>query len=197
MKRLVLPLAALLAGCAVEPIRPSQSVHEPTPDLHAIESMQNWSVAGRVAIQRGAQGWSASLQWRKSGAQFQLRLVAPLGRGTYQLAGNSARVELIVPDGGRFYASDAQALMDTHLGWSIPVEGAEYWLRGLVAPGSTPAFINRDEAGQLLDMEQDGWRISVLRRVPVNNLSLPAKLFMHIDDLKVRIVISSWKLASE
>ncbi len=193
----MLPLAALLAGCAGEPIRPIDATNEAKPDLPAIESIRNWSAAGRVAIQRGAEGWSASLQWRKRGPEFQLRLVAPLGRGTYQLAGDGAQVELIVPDGGRFYASDAQALMETHLGWSIPVDGAEYWLRGLVAPGSTPTFINRDDNGQLLDMEQDGWRISILRRVPVNNFILPAKLFMHIDDLKVRIVISSWKLANE
>ena len=197
MTRLLLLLAAFLAGCAGESIRPTQTANEPAPELRSIEAIQNWSAIGRVAVQRGAEGWSARLQWRKSGAQFQLRLIAPLGRGTYQLAGNDAQVELIVPDGGRFHARNAQTLMETHLGWSIPLEGAEYWLRGLVAPRSTPVFINRDEDGHLLDMEQDGWRISVLRRMPVNNFSLPAKLFMHIDDLKLRIVISSWKLTSE
>lgn len=194
MKRLLLPLAALLAGCAGEPIRSTLPTPEPTIDLHTIE---NWSVAGRVAIQHGSEGWSARMQWHKSGAHYQIRLIAPLGRGTYQLAGDRAKVELIVPDGSRYYAANAQALMDAHLGWSIPIEGAEYWLRGLVAPGSTPSYINRDAAGRLLDMEQQGWRVSISRRMQVSNLELPAKLFMHIEDLKVRIAISSWKLANE
>ncbi len=135
------------------------------------------------------------MHWHKHGAQFQLRLVAPLGRGTYQLAGDGEQVDLIVPDGGHFFAADAQSLMEEHLGWSIPLDGAEYWLRGLVAPNSTPSYINLDDLGRLQDLEQQGWRISVLRRLTVGDFDLPSKLFMHYQDLKVRIVISSWKLA--
>ena len=178
---------------SVPPLPPSQS----TTDFHEIEAIQNWSAAGRVAIQKGDEGWSANMHWLKHEARFQLRLVAPLGRGTYQLAGDGTQVELIVPDGGRFIASDAQSLMAEHLGWSIPIEGAEYWLRGLVAPNSSPGYINLDDHGQLLDLEQQGWRISVLRRLKVDSFNLPSKLFMHYQDLKVRIVVSSWKLASE
>ena len=192
---MVLLLAALLAGCAAEPIR-SPSAPDPTTDIQSIAAIQNWTAVGRVAIQRGNEGWSASLRWRKRGAKFQLRLTAPLGQGTYQLSGDDAQVELVMPDGSRYYAANAQALMETHLGWGIPVAGAEYWLRGLVAPDSAPNHINRDDAGRMLDMEQQGWRISVLRRVVIDNLSLPSKLFMHISDLKVRIAISSWKLGN-
>jgi len=194
---LVLALAALLAGCAGEPIRSTPPGAAPTTNVQRIEAIENWSAAGRIAIQRGNEGWSASMHWHKQGAQFQLRLVAPLGRGTYQLAGDGAQVELIVPDGGRYYASDAQSLMAAHLGWSIPLDGAEYWLRGLVAPDSIPNYINRDDVGRLQDLDQQGWRVSVLRRLTVDNFELPAKLFMHYQDLKVRIVISSWKLAGE
>ncbi len=196
MKGLVLSLIAILVGCVGGPIRSTPPMYEPKRHLDAIGAIQNWSAVGRVAIERGSEGWTARLQWRKTGTRFQLRLVGPLGRGTYQLAGDGTGVELIVPDGGRFYASDAETLMDEHFGWSIPVDGAEYWIRGLVAPNSTPKFVNRDEVGQLLEMEQDGWRINVLRHGSVNNLALPSKLLMYIGDLKVRIVISSWKFTS-
>jgi outer membrane lipoprotein LolB len=197
LKQFALVLVALLAGCASEPMRsvPPLSLSESTIDSQRIEAIKNWSATGRVAIQRGNEGWSANMHWQTRGAQFQLRLVAPLGRGTYQLAGDDTKVELIVPDGGHFVASDAQSLMAEHLGWSIPLDGAQYWLRGLVAPDSTPSYINLDDLGRLLDLEQRGWRISVLRRLTVDNIDLPSKLFMHYKDLKVRIVISSWKLA--
>lgn len=134
------------------------------------------------------------MYWLKRPSGFRLRLVAPLGRGAYQLAGDDRRVEMILPDGRRFYAADAESLMDEHLGWSIPLGGAQYWLRGLVAPDPPPKLVRRDEAGLLQDLDQAGWRISVLRRMPVGGYELPAKIFMSYRDLKVRIVISSWKL---
>jgi outer membrane lipoprotein LolB len=188
----LVPLAALLAGCAGGHIRSAGPASgSPTG---RIEALEDWRADGRIAIQRGDEGWSASMRWRKQASDFQLRLIAPLGRGTYQLAGNDEQVELIVPDGRRFHASDAQSLMLEHLGWSIPLGGAQYWLRGLVAPDPPPGRVRRDEAGLLQDLDQAGWRISVLRRMQVGDFVLPAKLFMSYRDLKVRIVISSWKL---
>jgi outer membrane lipoprotein LolB len=187
-------LAALLAGCAGGQFRSATPAPEAAAPSERIEALEYWRADGRVAIQRGDEGWSAAMRWQKQESDFQLRLIAPLGRGTYQLAGNQDQVELIVPDGQRYYSSDAQSLMAEHLGWSIPLGGAEFWLRGLVAPDPPPDYVRRDETGRLQDLHQAGWRISVLRRMQVGGFELPAKLFLHYQDLKVRIVISSWKL---
>ena len=183
---------AVLAGCAGGSFRPSSPpVAQPTDGLEAI---RNWQVDGRIAIQRGDEGWSAKLRWDQRTDGFQMRLIAPLGRGTYQLAGDDTRVELSMPDGRTFAAADAEALMREHLGWSLPVAGAEYWMRGLVAPGPEPAYIRHDEAGQLTDLEQSGWRVSILKRIESGGFNLPAKLFMHYGDMKVRIVVANWTL---
>jgi len=184
---------ALLSGCASVPFSTKPPV-VPATDQARIAGIDSWRVDGRVAIQRGDEGWSAKLRWTKQVGHFQMRLIAPLGRGTYQLAGDGSRVELIVPDGRKFTADDAEDLMRRHLGWSIPVDGAEYWMRGLIAPGSEPGNVRRDDAGQLTDLEQDGWRVSVLKRTAVAGMALPAKLFMHYGDLKVRIVVAKWDL---
>ncbi len=186
------PLAALLVGCAAGHMRPG--VPASTVSSEQNDSIVVWRADGRVAVQRGDEGWSATLRWHQRPAGFQLRLIAPLGRGTYQLAGDDAEVELLAPDGRRFYASDPESLMAEHLGWSIPVSGAQYWLRGLVAPGPPPSSIRRDEAGRLQDVQQAGWRISVLRHMRVGDFELPAKLYLQYQNLKVRIVVSSWKL---
>lgn len=195
MKWWLVSLAAAVAGCAGGQLRPASAPIEATALPDRIEAVAHWRADGRVAVQRGAEGWSASMHWLKQPSGFQLRLLAPLGRGTYQLAGDGRGVEMIVPDGHRFYATDAEALMDEHLGWSIPLGGAQYWLRGLVAPDPLPEHVRRDEAGLLQDFDQAGWRVSVLRRMPVGGFELPAKIFMSYRDLKVRIVISSWELA--
>lgn len=190
-------LAALLAGCADGLIKSEPIAPAATTEQGRIEALEDWRADGRVAIQRGNEGWSASMRWLHRSSGFQLRLVAPLGRGTYQLAGDDERVELIAPDGGRYTAADPESLMSEHLGWSIPVGGAQYWLRGLVAPQPSPSHIRRDEAGLLQDLDQGGWRVSVLRRMQVEGFELPAKLFFTYQDLKVRIVISSWQLAPQ
>lgn len=186
--------AVLFIGCANqaarEPAKPPVQIDQSAQ----IASIDAWRADGRVAIARGAEGYSARLRWLQQDDSFQLRLIAPLGRGTYQLAGNPAAVELLVPSGEAYRGRDAESLMRDHLGWSIPVAGAEYWLRGLPAPTSEPTYVHRDEQGFISDMEQDGWRISVLKRRKAANFDLPAKLFLHYRDLKVRIVVSKWTL---
>lgn len=189
---LLLVLVSALTACAGGLSRPSPPPL--APPVVALEAIQDWRVDGRIAIQRGDEGWSAKLRWDQRTDGYQVRLIAPLGRGTYELAGDARRVELSVPDGRTFAAADAEALMREHLGWSLPVSGAEYWMRGLVAPGSEPAYIRRDEAGQLTDLEQSGWRVSILKRSASSGFNLPAKLFMHYGDMKVRIVVANWTL---
>ncbi len=189
---LVLALITALAACAGGPSRPSPPTVVAPVD--ALASIRNWQVDGRIAIQRGNEGWSATLRWDQHRDGYQVRLIAPLGRGTYELAGDAERVALSVPDGRTFAAADAEALMQEHLGWSLPVAGAEYWMRGLIAPGPEPAYVRRDEAGQLTDLEQAGWRVSILKRSPSAGFNLPAKLFMHYGDMKVRIVVANWTL---
>ncbi|MFT4562421.1 MAG: outer membrane lipoprotein LolB [Gammaproteobacteria bacterium] len=187
-------LAALVAGCAgpatVPPLR-TESVSRPTD---GVESIQNWRAEGRVAIQRANEGWNAKLRWQKNAETYQLRLIAPFGRGTYQIAGDSKQVVMITPNGDHFESTDARSLMEEQLGWSIPLDGAQYWLRGLAAPDSEPTSVMVDDAGLLTDMQQSGWRISVLKRLHVDGFDLPAKLYFHYQDLKVRIAISAWSL---
>jgi len=185
-------LVVLLAACAGGPAKPLAPVSTIAPAR--IEAISHWRADGRVAIQRGNEGWSATLRWQKSDEEFLLRLIAPLGRGTYQITGNNQQVQFIAPSGEQFYSSDAESLMNEQLGWSIPLAGAEYWLRGVIAPSSSARSVNRGDDGLLLDMEQAGWRISVLRRMQVDEFALPAKLFMHHGDLKVRIVVTKWDL---
>ena len=192
MKWCVIAIAALAAGCAANKVSPPTL---PSSTAAAnIESINSWQADGRIAIQRGNEGWSASLRWQKTPENFQIRLIAPLGRGTYEIAGSAERVALITPNGDRFISTDAETLMHEQLGWSIPLDGAHYWLRGLQAPGVPASMINTDPTGRLKDMQQLGWRISFLRHMSVDGFELPAKLYLHYENLKVRMAISKWEL---
>lgn len=201
-RALGLGVLLLLVGCASSGVRPKPA---PEPDpvasawearLAALTPRANFSLRGRIAIQRGAEGAQAQLSWTQRADTWDLRLVAPLGQGSARLQGAPAGVVLSTPDGSRYRAADVDALMKTHLKWSLPVAGARYWILGLPVPGHPVGQLSLDAEGRLRDLAQDGWRISVLeyQNAPAEpgGLVLPKRLFLLGKDVQLRIVITAW-----
>jgi outer membrane lipoprotein LolB len=162
-----------------------------------MSALDPFTVTGRVAIQRGAEGGGARLRWRQHGATSDLRVMAPMAQGTFRLqGGGAAGVVLTAPDGRRYEAPDFPALMAAHLGWSFPVEGARYWVRGIPDPAAPVTNLNLDADGHLRDLAQTGWRISVLDYREVDGRTLPARLFLNAGELQIRLVIDTWRLTN-
>jgi outer membrane lipoprotein LolB len=188
-------LAGAMAGCANQ-IRPTPTVEGPEQlwaarqvELHVQET---WTLDGRLAIQRGTEGGQARIHWAQTGSAFELKIIAPMSRGTYLMHGDADRVVLETPDHKRYEAPDLATLMTTHLRWNLPVAGARYWVLGIPAPGEAPTNLLLDAAGRLTDMAQDGWRISVLDYQTVGTQTLPRRLFLTANDLQLRLAITQW-----
>lgn len=188
-----MPLLGLaLAGCAGPGSRPAPAV---STAAHAerVAGFDDWRLAGRIAVQHADEGYSADVDWRQAGSTFDLRVAAPLNGGTFRLSGDAGVVALEAPDGATYRAGDAETLMREHLGWSLPLNGARYWIRGLPGPHSVPVHEVTDATGRWTDFEQDRWRVSVLDYTRLDELDLPRKLFLARDDLKVRFVVRRWE----
>ena len=188
----------MLAACAQLPFLPTGT----TPQAKAwklreaaLQGLRQWTLHGRVAVQNGKEGFSAGLRWVQQGPAYQLRLMAPLGQGTYELQGDAHGVTLHTADNRVLHAADAQGLMQDNLGWSAPVAGLRYWVLGIPEPGVPVDYLRVDEQGRLSDLEQSGWRISVLDYRQAGKLVLPSKLYMHNDTLELRMVVQSWDIA--
>lgn len=194
---LAILFAAALGGCAgVSSQRdpaPPASADLARQHAAAVAAMRHWRLNGRMAIQHDDQGFSASLEWRERDGVFDLRVAAPLGRGTVAMSGDATQVMLTTAKGEHFVAASAESLMQAHLGWSLPVGGVRYWVKGMPAPQTPPAQEVYDRQGRWTDFAQDGWRISILDYDDNTGLSLPRKLFLSRDDLQVRLVIGSWR----
>jgi outer membrane lipoprotein LolB len=194
-------LLVTLGGCASLPAgwpfaqAPDGSAPAQTTATHAarVRAVEAWRLAGRIAVQRDDQGVSAGLDWQQHGTRFDLRVVAPLNGGTFALAGDGETVTLVTPKGERFSAASAEALMQAHLGWMLPVSGARWWVRGVPAPTVAVSQAYFDDAGRWTDFEQAGWRVSILDYVAAGDLSLPRKLYLHQAGLEVRVVVKSWE----
>ena len=156
-----------------------------------------WSFKGRAAVQRGDEGWSATLHWDQHGESYRLRIIAPLGRGTYEVLKQDHQVTLIDPANNVFNAASPERLLAENIGWNLPISDIEFWVRGLIAPGSEPSQLDLDEGGLIKDLAVSGWRVSVLEYIWQEGLAMPRKLFMNYGDTKMRLVVSTWKLNSD
>lgn len=189
-------LGLMLAGCAAPDRRAAPLPAEADPaaaHLERVGAFHQWRLSGRIAVQRDDQGVTADVDWQQDGERFDLRIMAPLNGGTFRLAGDAATVVLQAPDGAVYQARDAETLLQDHLGWSLPLDGARYWIRGLQAPTPAPAHAVADASGRWTDFEQAGWRVSVLDYVQFEDLDLPRRLFLARNAVKVRIVVKQWE----
>ena len=193
---LVLILAAVLAGCAeLQLFTPPQQSDTRAWEVHraALAGLERWSVTGRLAIQSGQEGWNATLHWDQDNEKYTMRLIAPLGQGTYQLYGDDHVVSLLTAENKVYQADNPEILLQQNLGWSVPIGGLKYWIKGMPEPGVDMENLVVDKDGRMTDLQQSGWRISILRYSDFDGRQLPSKLFMQNDRFKLRLVVQDWK----
>lgn len=180
-------LALSLAGCATAP-------STVPPDLaNSAAQLNEWAFNGRVSLVRGETGWHAGLSWHEQAGYFDLRVSGPLGQGAFELTGDRDGVQLVDAEQRVFTARDADALLTHVTGWTLPVSGMHYWVRGLAAPDGE-AMVQRDEYGRLARLNQAGWEIRYKRYQTVAGISLPERLWLARDDISVRLAIDNWQL---
>ena len=186
------------AGCAIVPLQPAPgpAVEDARWAAHraTVARLETFTLSGRVAIQRGSEGGDAKLRWRQVGDESDLRIMAPLAQGSFRLTGNAQGVTLSAPDGRQYTATSFEDLMARHVGWSFPVDGARYWVRGLPDPRQPVDNLVLDGEGRLSDLAQAGWRISVLEYRDDGGIALPARLFLNAGELKIRLAIDGWSV---
>ncbi|MEM7465378.1 MAG: lipoprotein insertase outer membrane protein LolB [Pseudomonadota bacterium] len=197
-------LGVLISACATAPPpKPSSSVVQPKVSARdqlfldrqkRLKQIDVWSFRGRAAVQRSAEGWSATLHWQQNGSAYRLRIVAPLGQGTYEILRDAEQVSLIDKDNQVYHAQSPEALVENAIGWKLPISNIEYWIRGLTGPTEKPSQLSLDEGGLIQDLASGGWRVSILEYQYIQGVAMPRKLFMNYGDTKIRVVISKWDL---
>lgn len=186
-------LTVTLAACAVTPPHaPVGAAKESWRARQAtLSAITTWSFDGRIGVTLGKQGWHADLRWQQRGKDYDIRISGPLGQGAGLLQGGPSGVVLTTPDRKQTRAADAESLMYAKFGWWVPVSGLRYWLRGLPDP-ATPAKTTLDARNQLTHLVQADWDIHFTRYARVGAVSLPDRLTLENDTMKVKLIIDSW-----
>lgn len=196
--KILLLLLLFLSACSTVP--PVQD-----PLLSSVDKQSLWqqrqvqlnaiaafAMKGRLGIKTPEDAWSVSLQWAQKEQLYKMRIIAPLGQGTYELTGGNGQVSLLTAEDESYEADDPDTLMQATLGWSVPVTGMRYWIIGLPDPEISPDSIQLDDMGRVTQLEQDGWSVEISRYQDYEHYQLPAKIKMVNQSLQVRIVIKNW-----
>ena len=189
----------LLSACGQKPesTRPDPALQDQLWLEHQrqLSTLDNWQVNGRIGLRTDEEGWSATLIWQQQGTDFSIRLIAPLGQGTYQIQQQGDQFRLLTPDNESYEAATAEALMLQQLGWSLPVHALRYWVIGLMAPGLTIDNQVLDNRGRLKELQQAGWTIHYRSYHDQMAPSLPQKLSLKNDRARASVLAKQWTLS--
>ena len=185
--RLLLAVAVfVLAGCATRP-QPAQPLIRPVQAEYAA-----FALNGRIAANHEGNHSSSTMRWTHQPSSDEILLFAPLGQTVARIRRDMRGVMLDTAD-KHYSARDAEELTQQVLGWHLPLNGLQYWVLALPAPGSE-ASIERDGNGQISILRQDGWEIRYTRYAAQQPDSLPLRLKLQRDGMELQVLVDEWEI---
>ncbi len=189
-------LLMVFSGCAVQQRSSDAALSLAWEENSAkLAKIHNWHLKGRIAMQVEKESASASLSWQQNGQDYIIRIIAPFGRGTLELTGNRDGVTMRDAKNQVVHAANPEVLLQARLGWQVPLSGLYYWIRGLPEPAVEIKTMILDEQARINELSQAGWQISYGRYMQAGELSLPKKLVLQNQKLKIKLVIKRWDLS--
>lgn len=173
-------VGVLLSGCAVVP----ELAGELAP-------AQGFALTARIGVRAGTEGFSGGVRWVHEPRQDRIEISSLLGQMVAQIEFNAQGAALQLPE-RKVQSETLSELMQREMGWVLPLEGLADWVRALPRRG-VPFEAERDDAGRLLILRQDGWVIEYQRYFEsVIMTERPSRLVLRRGDLELRLVIDSW-----
>ena len=192
---------ALLAACTQAPSKPTNNYSPEQLREQWLQSQEqlsridSWSIKGKAAIRSPEESGTVSMFWQQGLDDFQLKLVAPFGRGTLDIQSDERGVKMVDAKGREHRAATAQGLVWLKTGWEIPFEDMQGWVMGIVDDPEN-STIQVDARARTLGFESKGWKVSypAYREVKLQgkSLMLPRKVYLTSRDLVVKLAINEW-----
>ncbi len=163
-----------------------------------LRGVDRWDLHARAALRLEGEAYQVGIRWRRGPEHFTLLLEAPFGQGVIRIdALPFGGYELGLPDGQRFAGDSPEVLLEEVTGWSLPVDGLEYWIRGLPRPDSDYRY-RSDGDGRARWIRQDDWSIDYLAYFGDDvaaSAGLPRRIDLERDEISLRLVIERWQAA--
>lgn len=187
-----LSLVLLAGGCATLPApAPGDDWPARRAELQALDA---WALDGRIAVAAGDDGFSGGFDWHQQGTRADIALTGPMGGTAMDIRAEGGRAVVTVR-GESYEGEDAAGLFARYFGpdQPLPIVQMRYWLVGAPAP-DVPHEETLGEDRRLEALSQSGWRVRYDRYEPVGGLALPARMELTTPGLRLRVVVSNWRL---
>jgi len=187
--RMAAPLLAafIVTGCA------GLAKHDPIPaDPVAIDVFE---LNGRVNVKVKAEnkGYPGKIRWQHRGLEEDLWIYSPIGNLVAKLEQDEETASITTADGEAYKAGTLSFLARDVLGYDLPVDALQFWVRGLEWPKGATTQRVQDDKGRLASLAQDKWQITFLAWTAEGAPGLPTKLYVENDEMRLSMVIDQWK----
>ena len=175
----------MLSACSIAPVAPEVPYSKLAREH--LYKLERWSFEGRLALTGKNDSWSASINWGHSPDDEKIKLSGPLGQGAtvIQLTGDLVTIDR--GDGQAQSSTQPEVFINQQLGMFVPVRSLRYWVVGLPEP--TSAFVETATG-----FKQAGWLIEYKQMQPIDDLSMPRKITVTNEQVKLKLVIDQWVL---
>ena len=164
-----------------------------------MSKLNSWEIHARAVIFVEQDVYQVGINWQRENDHFVIIIEAPFGRGVFRIESNirangQPPVKLSLPDGQVFFDNSAEDLLIRVFGWSIPVSGLKWWVKGLPLSDTDYSFDLWSD-GRLKSLRQDDWVIRYLGYFDGDTATrgLPRKIHLKHEDLALKIVIERWQ----
>lgn len=196
----VFVLATMLGACSTVPYdSPGLTEKAEGQQMQLVEqrnrqvnSVSYWEFNARFSFITESEAWSGKLFWQQNpDSEYLIHFSDPAGQGAMQLAGNPEQVELVLANGDRYQAKDADTLLRQETDWELPISSLWYWIRGLPDPGlALQAGFNGE--GLPARFDQDGWMVDYQSYHHIDNHSFPRKITIKKGELRLKLIVMNW-----
>lgn len=183
----------LLAGCAgmetQEPTSPGWQAHRAQ-----LETLQQWTASGKLALRTSKASESASLVWRQDQQNTQVQLSGPLGMSATTIDSDGQQLHIRQGEEHRTLDVSSPEAILQNTGWDLPLPALTYWLKGLPAPDAKIQRMDFDEqTGLLRALAQDGWQVVYEKYGQFQGIALPVRMQIERGTTRVKVIVSQWQ----
>jgi outer membrane lipoprotein LolB len=178
-----------------EPLKQVSDVPDGWQEQQSLRrQIENWEIRGRIGVQTKTNGGSMDIIWKQAQQSYSIRLIAPLGAGSYHVQGEQGFAEVRHPDGRKEIIDNVDKVFASTLNVELPTSAIKDWIRGLPAASLTQEKISWNVHGLPDKLKQSGWNVH-LTKYTGKDLLLPHAIYLSRDDdtdLDIRLVLRQW-----
>ena len=152
-----------------------------------------FDVLGRVLVHYEGKAFSAHVRWVHAQDADEIWLMTPTGQALAQVREDAEGATLTSADKSQYRAPRVESLTKQALGWELPMARLQHWIRGTPVPNSPAEITERDAAGKIRQLAQDGWKITYDYYPPAENDGLPRRMEVVGATQTLRLVIDTWR----